>query len=206
MENLKKSVPIKMATMTSLALPVTLITSVNKDGKPNILVITYVTGVNEEPAMFGIAIRQGKYSNFLIKQTREFVINVPTLDLIKEIDYCGTYTGKVVNKFQELGLTPVKAKKVKPPLIGECPINLECKLEKIVKLPSHDLFIGKVVALNVDKKVLEKEKNKYGVYLAKYGLIKCLFTTFLDYRAIGEKKGVAFEEHKKLGKRRKICQ
>jgi len=194
----KKLLPLKMATMTSLPLAVTLVSSIGKDNKPNIMVVTYVTGVNEEPPMFGIAIRPQKHSNSLIRFSRGFVINIPTLKLIKEIDYCGTHTGRSVQKFGQLGLLPIKARKVKAPLIAECPINIECQLDKIVKLPSHDFFIGKVVVLHVDKKLVEGKKNIYGVLLPKFNQLDFVFSTFLDYRVIGEKKGTAFQGHKKL--------
>ena len=194
----KKLLPLKMATMTSLPLAVTLVSSIGKANKPNVMVVTYVTGVNEEPPMFGVAIRPQKYSNSLIRFSRGFVINIPTLELIKEIDYCGTHTGRSVQKFNELGLTQVRASRVKPPLIAECPINIECKLQKIVKLPSHDFFIGKVVALHVDRKLVAGKKNSYGVLLPKFNQLDFVFSTFLDYRVIGEKKGTAFQEHKKL--------
>ncbi|MCG2691968.1 flavin reductase family protein [Microgenomates group bacterium] len=194
----KKLLPLKMATMTSLPLAVTLVSSIGKDNKPNIMVVTYVTGVNEEPPMFGVAIRPQKHSNSLIRFSREFVINIPTLKLLKEIDYCGTHTGRSVQKFDQLGLTPVKASKVEASLIAECPINIECKLRRIVKLPSHDFFIGAAVALHADKKLVAGRKNKYGVLLPKFNQLDFVLATFLDYRVIGGKKGTAFQEHKKL--------
>jgi len=201
---IKKLLPLKMATMTSLPLVVTLVSSIGKNKKPNIMVVTYVTGVNEEPPMFGVAIRPQKHSNSLIKFSKGFVINIPTLKLIREIDYCGTHTGRSVQKFDKLKLTAVKASKVKAPLIRECPINIECKLKRTVKLPSHDFFIGEAVALHVDKKLVANRKNKYGVLLPKSDQLDFLFTTFLDYRVIGKQKGTAFQEHKKL-KKEKLC-
>lgn len=199
--------------MTTIPLPVSLVTSIGSDNQADIAVVTYVTGVNEEPAMFGISLRPEKYSNSLIKQSEEFVINIPEARLIKEVDYCGTHSGRNVQKFKVLKLTPVKSEKVKAPLILECPINIECRLKKIIKLPSHDFFIGEVVALHVDEEIVDKKENRYGVLLPKFDRLIFLFTTFLDYRVIGEKKGTAFQEHKKLNsvkhalyKKGEICQ
>ena len=180
--------------MTTFPLPVTLVSSIGRDGQANIMVVTYIAGINEEPPMFGIGIRPQKYSNTLIKQTKEFVINIPTLNLIQEIDYCGTHSGRDVQKFNQLKLTAIKAKKVKTPLISECPINIECKLRQIIKLPSHDFFIGEVVALNIDQEIINNKKNKYGVLLPKFEKLSFLFTTFLDYRVIGKKMGTVFKE------------
>lgn len=170
---------MKPVTMITFPLPVTLVTVVDNEGNPNILTITYVTGVNEDPPMIAIAIGHDKYSNKLIKETKEFVVNVPTIEILSEVDYCGTYSGRDVDKFEHTKLTPVNSDKVRPPLIKECPINIECKVVKIIALPSHDLFIGEVLAVHGD--CIEKE-------------LDFILTTFLDYRVIGRKVGKAFEE------------
>lgn len=193
----KKLLSLKMATMTSLPLPVSLVSSVGPDNVPNILVITYITGVNEEPPMFGIAIRPQKFSHRLIKSTGEFVINIPTAKLLKEIDFCGTFSGKNVHKFNYLGLTPLKARCIRVPIIAECPINIECRVKQIIHLPSHDFFIGEAVALHIDRDIVCRRKNQYGLLLPDFSCLSFLFTTFLDYRVVGPKVGTAFQEHKK---------
>lgn len=207
---MKKTINLKMATMTTFPLLVTLVSTIGKDKTPNIMTVTYVTGVNEEPPMFGIGVRPQKYSNRLIRQSREFVINIPTSKLVKEVDYCGTHTGKKVQKFDQLKLTPIKAKRIKTPLIAECPINIECILRRIIELPSHDFFIGEAVAISVDKGIACDGKNNYGVLLPRFNELAFLFTTFLDFRIIGKKIGTAFAEHKKLTFTKKekgeICQ
>ena len=172
---------MNLATMKTFPLPVTLVTSMGDDDSPNIITITYITGVNEDPPMIALAVRPEKYSNKLIKKFGEFVVNVPTLDLLSEIDYCGTFSGKDVNKFDNTKLTPLKSSIVKPPLIKECPINVECKVNKIISLPSHDLIVGEVVALHGD--CVGKD-------------LDFVLTTFLDYRVIGGKVGKAFEVSK----------
>lgn len=209
---MKKNIYLKNATMTTIPLPVSLVTSIGSDNQADIAVVTYVTGVNEEPAMFGISLRPEKYSNSLIKQSEEFVINIPEARLIKEVDYCGTHSGRNVQKFKVLKLTPVKAEKVKAPLILECPINIECRLKKIIKLPSHDFFIGEAVAVHADQEKISQKKNQYGVFLPRFDRLSFLFTTFLDYRVIGKKIGTAFAEHKKLSfvkqtsRKEEVCQ
>ena len=175
-------------TMKTFPLPVTLVTSVDRNGNPNIITITYVTGVNEDPPMIAIAIRPEKYSNKIIKESGEFVVNVPTREILSEIDYCGTFSGKNVNKFESTNLTPLKADKVKPPIIKECPISIECKVVKVISFPSHDLFVGEVVALHGD---CLNEKLDF------------VLTTFLDYHVIGKKIGTAFKENSKLENIRK---
>lgn len=193
---MKTQVSIKNATMKSFPLPVTLVSCIDKKGRPNIITITYITGVNEEPPMIGIAVRPEKYSNRMIKDTGDFTVNIPTDELLAKIDYCGTYSGRSTDKFKGIGLTPQKPTKIKSPIIEECPINLECKLMKIIKLPSHDFFIGEVVALHVDNKFLKKYPDSDKI--PDFSKLNFVLTTFLDYRKIGKKIGIAFEESKQL--------
>lgn len=192
---MKTQVNIKNATMKSFPLTVTLVSCIDKKGKPNIITITYITGVNEEPPMIGIAVRPEKHSNHVIKDTGDFAVNIPTDELLAKIDYCGTYSGRNVDKFKKTGLTSQKSTKIKSPIIEECLINLECKLVQTVKLPSHDLFIGEVVALHIDKKFLKKCTDGG---MPDFSRLNFVFTTFLDYRKIGKKIGTAFEESKQL--------
>jgi len=195
---MKSQVDIKYATMKSFPLLVTLVSCVDKNGNPNIITITYITGVNEEPPMIGIAMRPEKYSNHMIKETGDFTVNIPTNELLAKIDYCGTYSGQNVDKFKRTGLTSQKSARIKSSIIEECPINLECKLVQTVKLPSHDLFIGEVVALHIDKKFLKKCTDSDEI--PDFSKLNFIFTTFLDYRKIGKKIGTAFEENKFITK------
>ena len=137
--------------------PITLVTSVDKEGKPNIIPIAWVGVACRDPPIIGIAMRPSRHSDQLISQTKEFVVNIPTIDLLWETDYCGKVSGRDHDKFLETKLTPVASKKVKPPLIGECPVNLECVLRQTVKLGTHDLFLGEVVAVHVDESILGED-------------------------------------------------
>jgi len=105
--------------------------------------------------MIGIAIRPGRYSYALIERRGEFVVNIPTKDLLNQTEYCGVISGRDVDKFSKSGLTPQPSSKVAPPLIRECPVNLECKVRKKIRLGSHDLFIGEVVSLHVEEDLLD---------------------------------------------------
>ena len=134
--------------------PVGLITCVDRDGKPNIITLGEVAMVSLRPTRVSVGARPATYSNGLIKATGEFVINFPTVDMIDEVDFCGTKSGRDVDKFAETGLTPEPALHVKPPLIKECPVNLECKLIGVLSLGSHDLFIGDVLAMHAEEEIV----------------------------------------------------
>ncbi len=135
--------------------PVVLVTCVDK-GKPNIIPLAWVGVACSDPPTISIAIRPSRHSYTLIMEAKEFVVNVPTVDILRETDYCGEVSGSDHDKFAETKLTPESAMHVKPPLIKECPVNLECTLQDVVKLGSHDLFLGQVVAVHVDQAILDE--------------------------------------------------
>jgi flavin reductase (DIM6/NTAB) family NADH-FMN oxidoreductase RutF len=118
--------------------------------------------VNSEPPMIGISIRPERYSYACVKGTREFVVNLPTEEMVRKVDACGVLSGKEADKFSSMGLKPVPAQKVKPPLIDECPVQMECQVKQIIPLGSHDLFLGQIVALHVKEEV-EKEKGRIDI-------------------------------------------
>ncbi len=138
-------------------VPVVLVTCSDDGGKANIITLAWAGNVCSDPPQIGISIRPARYSHRIVKERREFVVNIPPAHLVKEVDYCGTVSGRNVDKFKETGFTPLKASQVKAPLIKECPVNIECKVKQSVNLGTHDLFIGEVVAVHVDEEVLDEE-------------------------------------------------
>jgi flavin reductase (DIM6/NTAB) family NADH-FMN oxidoreductase RutF len=165
--------------------PVVLATSVDEKGKPNVCTLAWAGVVCSEPPEIGISIRPSRYSNELISKTREYVVNIPTSDIVQETDYCGMVTGRKVDKFKETKLTPVKAKKVKPPLIKECPVNIECKVKDIIKLGAHDLFIGEIVNINADADVMDSPTS------INFGKLKAITWNPIsrEYYSLGESLG-----------------
>lgn len=134
-------------------LPVVLVTCVDKTGRPNIITLAWAGMVCSEPPMLSISIRPGRYSYALIKENREFVVNIPTSDIMRQTDICGTVSGKNTDKFTLTKLTPEKGKIVKPPLIKECPVSLECKVKDSILLGTHEVFIGEILAVHIDESV-----------------------------------------------------
>ncbi|UCD26818.1 MAG: flavin reductase family protein [Candidatus Bathyarchaeota archaeon] len=153
--------------------PVVLVTCVDSEGKPNIITLAWAGTVCSDPPMLGLGIRPHRYSYELIEGAGEFVVNIPTVDILKETDYCGMVSGKEVDKFSITGLTPEPAEKVKPPLIRECPVNFECILKKKIPLGVHHLFLGEIISVHLDQNVLdEKEKldfNKISPFVYNQG-------------------------------------
>ncbi len=167
-------------------VPAVMVSCGDFDGEKNILTIAWTGTINTNPAMTYISVRPERYSYDIIKKSGEFVINLTTEELAFATDFCGVRSGRDVDKFKKLNLTPERASVVKCPVISESPINIECKVKDIVKLGSHDMFIAEVVAVLADEKYMDGsgrfnfEKSKplcyshgeyYGLgkYLGKFG-------------------------------------
>lgn len=135
--------------------PIVLVTCLDSGGKPNIITLTRVGTVCYDPPIVGLGIGAKNYSYRLIEETGEFVVNIPTVRILKETDYCGLISGRDVDKFTETHLTPEPASKVKPPLIKECPLNLECVLKQKIKLGTNDLFLGEVILTHIEEEILD---------------------------------------------------
>ena len=137
--------------------PAGLVTSADEEGNPNIITLGEIFNISiADPVILGIAIRKVTYSHKLISKTREYVVNLPTAAIIDKVRYCGSVSGSDVDKFKESGLTPLPAKVVRPPLIAECPVNVECKVLDILEIGDHDLFLGEAVAQHVSEGVLDE--------------------------------------------------
>jgi len=124
----------------------------------NILTIAWTGIINSEPPLIYISIRPTRYSYSIIKGNKEFVINLPEEKLVWAIDFCGTKSGKNVDKFKQAKLTKVASKMLKAPMIKECPVNIECKVKNIEELGSHHMFIGEIVNINVDEEYIISDK------------------------------------------------
>lgn len=141
-----------------------LVTSIYK-GKANIITLAWSMPVSMNPPMAAISVAPERYSHGLIEKTKEFVINIPTEEIVKEVLFCGRHSGRDCDKFEKTGLTQVPAKKVKPPLIEECISHIECIVENTVTAGDHTIFIGKVVAASVADSLFDKKYDEKKVKL-----------------------------------------
>ena len=141
--------------------PAALITSVNSSGRANIITLAEVFNISiASPVIIGIALRPATYSHGLIVAAREFVVNQPTAALVRAVDQCGSASGRDgIDKFAQFGLTSAPASVVTPPLIAECPVNVECKVIDVRTVGDHDLFLGEAVAVHVDADTLDADGN-----------------------------------------------
>ena len=135
----------------------------------NIITINRIASCNAEPPMISISIRPSRASHDLIDQSGEFVVNLPWGDMEIATDFVGATSVTGVNKWRETGLTPLPAAIVRPPLLAQCPVNIECQTRHTVRLPSHSLFVAQVVALHADDTVLN-ERGEIDIALAGMGM------------------------------------
>ncbi len=137
-------------------VPAVMVSCGDIDGEKNIITVAWTGTINTNPPMTYVSIRPERHSYEMIKKTGEFVINLVTENLAYACDFCGVRSGKDVDKFSEMKLTPFKGNVVSAPLIYESPVNIECKVKEIVKLGSHDMFIGEVVSVSVSDEYMDE--------------------------------------------------
>ena len=125
--------------------------------KSNIITVAWTGVINTNPAMVYISVRPERYSYEIIKDSKEFVINLTNEHLAYATDWCGVKSGKDVDKFDKMHLTKERATIVQCPMIVESPVSIECKVKEIKKLGSHDMFLAEVVAINADEKYFDKK-------------------------------------------------
>lgn len=142
------------ANTTLYPVPVVLITT--GGDTPDVMTCNRIASCSAEPPRLCISVRPMRHSHGLIRQTREFVVNIPAPEQRPLTDYVGVVTGREEDKFAiaSLGLAPASI--VKTPLVVDCPVNIECLVEQEIELGSHTLFIGRVVAVQADESLLNK--------------------------------------------------
>ena len=151
--------------------------------KSNILTVAWTGIINTNPAIVYVSIRPERYSYNLIKENKEFVINLTNEDLVFETDWCGVKSGRDFDKFKEMNLTKQKGKFVKCPLIKEAPVSIECRVIEEKKYGSHVCFIAEVLSIDASNKYCDKN--------GAFDISKCNLIAYANggYYALGKKIG-----------------
>lgn len=150
---------------------------------PNVLTIAWTGTLNTKPAKTYISVRPERFSYPLIKESGEFVINLPTSALVRSIDLCGVKSGKDTDKWEAAGLTPQAASQLSAPMVAESPVSIECKVCEVVPLGTHDMFIADIVAVNVADDLIDQNGR---LHIERAGL--CAYAHG-QYFALGKKIG-----------------
>lgn len=158
--------------------------SLGREGeRPNIITVAWAGTINSDPVMLSISVRKERYSHAILNETGEFVVNLVNEPLVKACDYCGVRSGRDVDKFSQMNLTPLAVDGVSAPAIAESPVNLACRVKQVIPLGSHDMFLAEVVSVTVDERYMD-EKGTF--HLNDSGLVAYSHGTYFKLgKAIG---------------------
>ncbi|MBQ9899007.1 MAG: flavin reductase family protein [Ruminococcus sp.] len=166
--------------------------------KPNVLTIGWTGIVCTRPPMTYISVRPERYSHDIIRDSGEFVINLTTSAMCREVDFCGVRSGRDVDKLAHCGFHAEAAHEVSAPVISECPVSLECRVTESKLLGSHTMFLAEIVGIDVDERYIDSK--------GKLNLQQCGLAAYAhgEYFALGRKLGdfgFSVRKKKKKGSR-----
>ena len=148
-------------------LPAVMVSCTRPEEKPNIITVAWTGTVCSSPAMVSISVKPERYSYEILKE------NLTTEKLARAADFCGVRSGRDVDKFAQMNLTPGKAVHVSAPIIEESPVNLECRTTQVLELGSHHMFIAQVLGVDVDARYLDANGklrlNQAGLIVYSHG-------------------------------------
>lgn len=139
-----------------------LVSCVGKAAKPNVTTLAWAMPTSINPPLLAISLAPTRHSHTLIEESGEFIVNIPTLEILQAVYACGSLTGRSFDKFKKTNLTQMPAKKVKAPAIRECIAHLECEVDGQFSTGDHTVFVGKILEAYADM----------GVFTESYDLKK----------------------------------
>ena len=175
-------------------LPAVMVSVRDASGNDNIITVAWTGTVCTNPPMAYISVRPERHSYGMLKEAGSFVINLTTKELAWATDFCGVTSGRDVDKFERCHLTKVEATEIDAPMIGESPVNIECKVREIQELGSHHMFLADVVAVHAEDAYMD-EKGKFMLEKAEP-----IAYSHGAYYSLGEKLGTFGYSIKKAGK------
>lgn len=165
-------------------VPAVMVSLRDKAGKSNIITVAWTGTICSDPPMAYISVRKSRASYPMLVESGEFVINLPSEELVRALDYCGVRSLDQVDKWKEMNLHEGQASVVAAPTIEEAPVSIECKVTQVLPLGSHDMFLAEVVAVDVDERYID-EKGAF--HMDQVGLVAY---SHGDYMSLGEKLGI----------------
>ncbi len=137
-------------------LPAVLVSCGDKKGNINVMTAAWTGTICSDPPMVYVSVRKERYSHHMIQETREYVINLTTEKLAWTADFCGVRSGRDLDKFKEMKLTPVQGELEYAPMIEESPVSIECRVTNVMELGSHDMFMAEVTAVYADEQYMDE--------------------------------------------------
>lgn len=138
-------------------LPAVLVSCGDKKGNINVMTAAWTGTICSDPPMVYVSVRKERHSHHMIQETREYVINLTTEKLAWTADFCGVRSGRDLDKFKEMKLTPVQGELEYAPMIEESPVSIECRVTNVMELGSHDMFMAEVTAVYADEQYMDEK-------------------------------------------------
>lgn len=166
----------------------------------NVLTIAWTGILATIPPKTYISVRPSRHSYGMLKDKGEFVINLPSVSLAREVDFVGIYTGAKMDKFERCGFTKQRSEKVAPPTIAECPIALECRVCDVLPMGSHDVFVADIVSVSCHESIIDSDGKM------RFDRADLLAYAHGEYYSLGEvvgRFGFSTDKGKKVEKTKK---
>lgn len=139
--------------------PVVLVTSKNIQNQLNVFTVGWISTVCTKDPILAMGVRPERLSYDYIKDSGECVVNLPTKEMVKVVDYCGVVSGRKVDKIKHFNLKLSEGVSISTPSLQDSPVALECKIKSITPLGTHDLFLLEVLNVKVNEDLLDKNKK-----------------------------------------------
>ena len=170
------------------------------DGIDDIMTAAWTGTICSDPPMCYVSIRKERFSHDLIENSGCFAINLPCSALKRAVDYCGVKSGRDENKFETMHLAAENGSRLDLPILTAAPVNIELRVTDILRLGSHDMFLGKVEAVDIDPSLLDAGGR---FHMEKAGLITYAHGTYYELgKSIGTFGWTVRKPKKRVGKRR----
>lgn len=137
-------------------VPAAIITTADTEGHTNMMTAAWVGTVCSDPVMVSVSVRPSRLTHDYIEKTGEFVVNLTTRELVRTTDWVGVKSGRDVNKWEAMGLSPFHSQYVGAPGIEQSPICLECRVQQQLELGSHTMYVAEVLSTDIDSALLDE--------------------------------------------------
>lgn len=140
-------------------VPVVLVGSGHEERK-NIMTAAWTGVLASDPPAVGVSVQPKRHTHGLIEASGEFTLNIPETSLVEALRFAGRESGRDVDKFRALGLSAETCPTLEhAPGVGQCPVILGCRVTHTIHLGSHDLFVGEVIDLLVEERVVGEDEK-----------------------------------------------
>ena len=130
--------------------PFALVSARKPDGTTNLMALSWWTYVSNHPATVAVCLSKKGYTGELIRQNREFGLNIVDESLKEAAFACGTCSGRTENKTEKFNIALFDANVIATQLVKAHRVAMECKLTQVVEVADHCMYIAEVVEIHSD--------------------------------------------------------